>query len=402
MKTSNITKYKQLEIVDKIYMELMSCRLSGNIGLHSGTSGIALFLSYYDYIILNRAEISPRVFDILEFNIQWINSGKKIHTLCRGLSGFGWVCEHLREMKMLGNEDIEFLDDLDFVLYKQMLYDIKHENYDFLHGAIGVGTYFLSRFDKNEKSIGYVEELLTELEKSGIGCENNAIKWISVLNFETREKGYNISMSHGMSSIIAFLIRLCQLNFETERAEKLLSGAITYILEQITYREGGYSYFPMYSKENSSGFSYSRLAWCYGDLGIAYVLWHAAILMNNKELENMALKILYFNSNRVDLQSNGIYDANLCHGTAGVAQIFWNLYLNTNINKFSETTNYWIDQTLQMAKCPDGLAGFKFYQTDGEFVNSVSMLEGIAGIGLVLLSQLTDKKLTWDESLMLL
>lgn len=402
MKTSNIIKYKQLEIVDKIYMELMSCRLSGNIGLHSGTSGIALFLSYYDYIILNRTEISPRVFDILEFNIQWINSGKKIHTLCRGLSGFGWVCEHLREMKMLGNEDIEFLDDLDFVLYKQMLYDIKHENYDFLHGAIGVGTYFLSRFDKNEKSIGYVEELLTELEKSGIGCENNAIKWISVLNFETREKGYNISMSHGMSSIIAFLIRLCQLNFETERAEKLLSGAITYILEQITYKEGGYSYFPMYSKENSSGFSYSRLAWCYGDLGIAYVLWHAAILMNNKELENMALKILYFNSNRVDLQSNGIYDANLCHGTAGVAQIFWNLYLNTNINKFSETTNYWIDQTLQMAKCPDGLAGFKFYQTDGEFVNSVSMLEGIAGIGLVLLSQLTDKKLTWDESLMLL
>lgn len=395
-------KSKQLEIVDKIYMELMSCRLSGNIGLHSGTSGIALFLSYYDYIILNRKEISTRVFDILEFNIQWINSGKKIHTLCRGLSGFGWVCEHLRKMKMLGNEDIEFLDDLDFVLCKQMLYDIKHENYDFLHGAIGVGTYFLSRFDKNEESIGYVEELLTELEKNGIECENNAIKWISVLNFETGEKGYNISMSHGMSSIIAFLIRLYQLNFETERVEKLLSGAITYILEQITYKEGGYSYFPMYSKENSSGFFYSRLAWCYGDLGIAYVLWHAAILMNNKELENMALKILYFNSNRVDLQSNGIYDASLCHGTAGVAQIFWNLYLNTNINKFGEITDYWIEQTLQMAKYPDGLAGFKFYQTDGEFVNSVSMLDGIAGIGLVLLSQLTEKKLTWDESLMLL
>lgn len=397
-----IMKSSQLEIVDKIYMELMSCMLSGNIGLHSGTSGIALFLSYYDYTILNKTEISQRIFDIFDFNIQWINSGKKIHTLCRGLSGFGWVCEHLRKMKMLGDEDIEFLDDLDLVLCRQMLYDVKHENYEFLHGAIGVGTYFLSRFDKNKETIRYVQELLTELEKSGITCENNAVKWLSVLNYETGEKGYNISMSHGMSSIVAFLIRLHQLNFETIRVEKLLSSTITYILEQVTYKEGGFSYFPMYSKESSCDFPYSRLAWCYGDLGVAYVLWHASILMNNKVLENRALKMLYFNSNRLDLKSNGICDASLCHGTAGVAQIFWNLYLNTHINKFADATDYWINQTLLMSKHSDGLAGFKFYKADGEFDNSVGLLEGIAGVGLVLLSQLTDKKLTWDESLMLL
>ncbi|WP_348724379.1 lanthionine synthetase C family protein [Parabacteroides goldsteinii] len=397
-------KYKELEIVNSIYKELMSCDLSGNIGLHGGTSGIALFLSYYDNIILQKNEISQRVFQILEYNIQWINSGKKIHTLCRGLSGFGWLCEHLRKMDMLSNVNIEFLDDLDHVLYKQMIYDIKHENYEFLHGAIGVGTYFLSRFDKNKEVIGYIEELLIELEQKGILCESKSVKWLSVLNFQTGEKGYDISMSHGMSSIAAFLIRLHQLNFEVERVERLLASTIAYILEQITYKEGNISYFPTHSKESGYGLVYSRLAWCYGDLSIAHVLWRVAILMNNKELENTALRILYYNSNRLDLQSNGICDACLCHGTAGIAQIFWNIYLNTHINKFKETTEYWIHQTIQMAKHPDGLAGFKAWNTDeygGGYVNSVGLLEGIAGIGLVLLSQLTEKKLVWDESLML-
>ena len=397
-------KYKESRIVDSIYKDLMSCDLSGNIGLHGGTSGIALFLSYYDNIILQKNEISQRVFQILEYNIQWINSGKKIHTLCRGLSGFGWLCEHLRKMDMLSDVDIEFLDDLDPVLYKQMIYDIKHDNYEFLHGAIGVGTYFLSRFDKNKEVIGYIKELLTELEQKGIMCESKAVKWVSVLNFETGEKGYDISMSHGMSSIAAFLIRLHQLNFEVERVERLLASTITYILEQITYKEGNISYFPTHSKESNYGLLYSRLAWCYGDLSIAHVLWRVAILMNNKELENIALKILYFNSNRLDLQSNGICDAGLCHGTAGIAQIFWNMYLNTHINKFKETTEYWIHQTVEMAKYPDGLAGFKAWNANkygGGLVNSVGLLEGIAGIGLVLLSQLTEKKLVWDESLML-
>jgi hypothetical protein len=41
-------------------------------------------------------------------------------------------------------------------------------------------------------------------------CENGAINWLSVLDHEKGEKRYNISLSHDMSSIAAFLIRLHQ------------------------------------------------------------------------------------------------------------------------------------------------------------------------------------------------
>jgi len=402
MNNININLLNHIQIIENIHKELMASELSDNIGLHAGTSGIALFLSYYDRIIFGKNEISSRVMEILEHNIECINSGKLLYSICSGISGFGWLCEHLRKLEMLNREDIEFLDDLDPFLHKQMIFDIRKGRYDYLHGALGAGMYLLSRFDKKDVC-GYLEELLTELEKSGIECENGGIKWLSVLDYETGREGYNISLSHGMASMAAFFIRLHQLNFETKRVDKLLTQTITYILDQITYTEGRESNFPSYSKESNTGNFNSRLGWCYGDLGIAHVLWQAAVSLKNKVWEDTAIQILLHNSNRRDLQKNNIMDAGLCHGSAGVAHIFWNLYLNTRVQKFQETTDYWLSITMQMAKYTDGSAGFKAWLTEkhGGFVKSDSFLEGISGIGLALLSHLQSDKTVWDECLML-
>ena len=51
----------------------------------------------------------------------------------------------------------------------------------------------------------------------------------------------------------------------------------------------------------------------------------------------------------------------------------------------------------------NGLAGFKAWRIDaaGGPVESNTLLEGIAGIGLFLLSYLKIDKMTWDECFML-
>ena len=393
---------KYIQVIENIRKELMVSELSGNIGLHAGTSGIALFLAYYDRIIRKSKEISPRVMEILEHNIKQIESGVRLHTICSGISGFGWLCEHLRQLEMLSREEIDFLNDLDDFLYRQMMADVKRGYYDFLHGALGVGFYFLYRCDKKEVSI-YLDELLTALEKSAIHCENGAAKWISVINSKTGERGYNISLSHGMSSIAAFLIRLHQLNFETERAGKLLAQTINYILDQIIYTERSISYFPSFSKENSIGNNFSRLDWCYGDLGIASILWQAAIVLKNQEWESTAIQVLHHTANRRDLLTNGIRDAGICHGSASVAHIFWNLHVHTHIQKFAETVDYWLQVTMQMAKYDDGLAGYKAWRTEeaGGPVKSETLIDGIAGIGIVLLSFINKNEMAWDECFML-
>ena len=397
---STSSTYRQ--VIENIHKELMTSELSEDIGLHAGTSGVALFLAYYDRVIHQHNEVNPRLMEIVEHNITQIDSGNRQYTICRGISGFGWLCEHLRKLGMLNGEDIQFLDDLDPFLGRMMIADIRRGNYDLLHGAIGAGTYFLSRFDKKEVP-GYLEELLAELEKSVIPCENDSVKWLSILNHKTGEEGYNISLSHGMSSIVALLTRLYRLNFETERVASLLTRAITYILAQITYTENSNSYFPSYSKEHSSGYHNSRLGWCYGDLGIAHTLWQTAIALKDKELENTALRILCYNTTRRDMQKNNIRDAGLCHGSCGVAHIFWNLFLHTGIQEFRETTDYWLNITMLMAENSDGLTGLKPWRKDDDDSSEdpCSLLEGFSGIGLVLLSQLTGNKLAWDECLML-
>ena len=393
---------KFLKIIKSIQKELMTSELSGNIGLHAGTSGIALFLAYYDRIVQKKDYLSQRVYNILAHNIELIDSGCRQHTICSGISGFGWLCEHLTKTGMLNREDVEFLDHFDDFLFIKMMTDIKQGNYDYLHGAIGVGTYMLSRFDKQEIPM-YIEMLLSELEKSGIPCDNNSIKWESVLNKDTGEKGFNISLSHGMSSIAAFLIRLHQLNFETERVECLLTKTINYILSQSTYIEGNISYFPSYAKESSNGNNNSRLSWCYGDMGIALVTLRAARILKNEEWRKTSLRILLHNSLRRDLKQNRIMDACLCHGSAGIAHIFENIYLNTFVKEFRETSDYWLDITMKMARHSDGFAGFKSWYTEeyGGYKNADSLLEGIAGIGLVFLSHLEGNKMTWDECFLL-
>jgi len=56
-----------------------------------------------------------------------------------------------------------------------------------------------------------------------------------------------------------------------------------------------------------------------------------------------------------------------------------------------------------MTKFEDGLAGFKSWRTEeyGGLSNDLGFLEGIAGIGLALISSISDIEPAWDECLLL-
>ena len=79
------------------------------------------------------------------------------------------------------------------------------------------------------------------------------------------------------------------------------------------------------------------------------------------------------------------------------------MYLNTHIQEFYETVDYWMDVTNLMAKYEDGLAGYKAWRTEeyGGPEKTDTLLEGIAGIGLAILSRLNSSELAWDACLML-
>jgi len=331
-------------------------------------------------------------------------SDNYIYSFSNGLAGIGWALEYLEQKGHIEYNTNILLEDFDSVLSNVLEWEMKRGNYDFLHGALGIALYFISRIHKNENSSKILQQFAVQLNELGEKQPSGSIKWISVLDIETRKTGYNISLSHGMSSIAVILSKLYAMEgIDQKMIKNFLQGCVNYILEQEIDKDKYGSFFPSYAIESMEQIYGSRLAWCYGDLGVAMALWQAGVALQNETWKNKALEVLLFAAEkRRDLEKNFVKDAGLCHGTASIGHIFYRTWWNTHLPEFKHAADYWFDQTLKMATFADGLAGYKtWHGAQGIWINSFGLLEGVAGIGLALLSYYHEIEPTWDECLLL-
>ncbi|HLP44420.1 MAG TPA: lanthionine synthetase C family protein [Candidatus Kapabacteria bacterium] len=377
-------------------------KLNGNIGVMGGKAGVVLFFFYYAHLTMEEKYVDF-AHRLINETFDEINQDVTIHTMAGGLAGVGWMMEHLVQNDFVEADTDEILESLDPFLHKAMMFEIEKGNYDFLHGAVGVGTYFLSRLAKKESTL-YLKELIDHLDKikEKFDDMNGAIAWRSKLDHEKETVGFNLSLSHGLASIIVFLAKLLEKKIYTEKVSPLLDGAVRYMLAHKLDTAKFQSNFPSWIGTDYPATT-SRLAWCYGDLGIGAALWQAAQAAGNKEWEEVALKTLLHSTGRKDLQENTVIDAGLCHGASGIAHIYNRMYQQTGIAEFKESALYWLEQTLKMATYEDGYAGYKAWHTEkyGGWVPETGLLEGVAGIGLMIISILSDIDAAWDRCLFL-
>lgn len=381
------------QIADCIYNKIQNGSLEDGNGLYSGNFGILLFLFYY-----SRYSQSPKYISLVDSFSESLMSelGSKIdlHTYCSGLSGILYLFEFLRENEFIDIDIDEVESDLENYLIREMRKDIQNHNYDFMHGSLGVGLYFLKK-KTNELIIHELIEFLYSTAE--IDRVNKIAKWKSVIDIKTHKIGYNIALSHGISSIVIFLSRVVAGGSKDIRVKELLEYSVNYLLSQeIDFQLYG-SHFPIQSKENINK---SRLAWCYGDLGIALSLWQAGKAMNKDEWKNKALEIFIDSTKRLSPSENNVFDAGLCHGSAGIVMIYRRMYIETGRSEFLSATNYWVRQTLDIARFEDGLAGYKTYRKDSWICDN-SLLEGISGVGLMFTSYLLDDMQEWDDMFLL-
>ncbi len=370
-----------------------------SISLMSGRTGIALFLFYYarysgDKKCNHQAQL------LISSIFDEINSGKTYYTFAGGLAGIGWTINHLNQYKLFETYNDDPLYDIDQFLYNMMMMEIRSGNYDYLHGALGIGVCFLKVL--NEKRNRSLKKLTIELEKNSCKTANGGICWSSAMTSDTDQRGYNLGLSHGIASIIAFLTKVFLSNIEIQRTSELLSGAVSFLFQHIQDPAKNLSYFPNWVEKKSSPGS-SRLAWCYGDLGIASAIFAAAKATSNKDWEEKAIEILKYSTSRIDLKENAVTDAALCHGTAGIAHIYNRLHNYTKIIDFQGSAEYWFDESLKMAKFFNGIAGYLSpnFDTNTNYVNQAGLLEGATGIGLAMLAAISDVEPSWDEALLL-
>jgi lantibiotic modifying enzyme len=377
---------KLKDIVD--YLVNIENKDKNPAALLSGNMGIGLFLFYYARFIQSEY-YAEKAMEFLESAINTIDKNLN-HAFCNGISGVCWGVDHLIANGFIDIDNFDILNYFDGYLCRQAFFDLHfNRNNDFLHGAIGTSLYLLKRAEI--PNVKKMEENTINILNSYKIAINDSYYWESKIGDKI-----NISLSHGMSSICIFLSKAYQLKINHSVTQDLLQKSISFILSQEVQTPNRISIFPSFSLYEDH-YHISRLGWCYGDLGIALTLWHYASVMKDNIVKQKAIDILLFSALRKDLHKNAVIDGSICHGTAGIALIFKKMYYYTQKQEFLEAAIYWLSQTLKMSKYEDGIVGYK----SNAKTNSIDFLNGIAGIGMVLLSFLINDDSNWDECLLL-
>jgi hypothetical protein len=185
---------------------------------------------------------------------------------------------------------------------------------------------------------------------------------------------------------------------EVARARALLEGAVTFLLS-VAATGPAFGRYPPWLP-NTKPIS-SRLAWCYGDLGVAVALVGAGVHARVPAWTREGLALAHGCSSRT-LDQTHIHDASICHGAAGIAHMFHRLGRMTNDETLLVAARAWIVETLRM-QTDAPIAGYpRVYEVAGELVmeEDATLLTGCTGVALVLHAAISEVDPSWDRLLL--
>ncbi len=388
------------KLVQEQYHEL------DDIGVLGGQAGAAMF-QFYCAQYFDDDSYSQTGVEIISNCIDKINNGYSLPSYCNGIAGFGWTLQHMADNDFVELNLDELLAPFDDYLFNQMEFEFNKNYFDLLHGALGYGFYFLKRYaspnasQKNKKKYSnFLTELVNSMERIALKDGEN-LKWKSPLSNRKRSKGFNLSLSHGMSSIIYLSFKMFNNDIQKAKTSNLVYKAINYISKYQSIDNTGNSLFPNWIEPGIPNEYQSRVAWCYGDIGIGKAFEWAGYVLKNNDLEVKAKDILLHTSTRRNIGNTLVKDAGFCHGSFGNAHIFNQLGNSYEEKKFEKAAQFWLKDGLSR-KTIDNNQPYKHLSgTPPIWDFHLSLLEGISGIGLVMIDFLSEKENTWDECLML-
>ncbi len=365
--------------------------------LMGGTSGLLLLLSNcHKHFYFNDDEL---IHEIL--NDTWMNPFLETNkTFCTGISGFYWILVNLNERGLVDDASLSVINYKDLEI--KSLEFIRMGNYDFLHGCIGIAYSLLFMWSRGlYKDIHpYTQAVLEEI-RIQMDNESGMLHDYDFASNKTKPNKVNIGLAHGIPSVLKYSLD-CYKNGVCPNLSKLISEKIIeYLMEHSNVNKNASYYgYSIDKDEISVG---SRLAWCYGDLTIAYVLYQASIVLNRSEVCEYAMEIFSHCIARREMDNTGVFDASFCHGSAGIAHIYNKMWHQTGDDRFKQASEYWLQETLNYSHFEDGIIGYKKFDPEmngGIYVNDTSLLEGTIGIALVLFSYISND-FDWDYCMLL-
>ena len=375
-----------------------------------GHAGFALYLAYRSRSCNGIAPEEGRVAELLEGSIAMISESRSLPELIGGFPGVAWTIEHLRRHGLDFGEDDpnESIDEaLETSLRESPSPRHWSWHFDLTLGLAGVGVYALERMPRPgaRRLLESIVHRLSELSDStpaGIAWRSEPELLPAKARDRTPEGCYNLGVAHGLPGVIAFLGQVCGAGVAVDEARRLLDGAVSWMFAQrFSPDQGGY--FPAWVAPNGTPPA-RRVAWCYGNPGLAIALLVAARHVKDARWEEEAIRIALDSARCVDPEESQVVESCLCHGSAGNGHLFNRLFHATGDERFLEAARIWFERTFEFRRPGQGVAGFKSrgYLPDGSegWVDDPGFLNGAVGIGLALMAATSSVEPEWDRLIM--
>lgn len=320
-------------------------------------------------------------------------------SLFGGFAGIGWTIEHLRRTVVRqpvdGSGVEDPLKDIDDIVLSRLQHPRWHGHYDLIGGLAGIGIFFLERLPLLTAYQG-IKLILNHLEQQAEQT-GSGITWFTPAQLVPESQrqecpaGYfNLGLAHGVPGVVQFLGEVVAAGIEQPRAQRLLDGAVQWIIScpQPASAASRFSNWIAAGQELKS----SRLAWCYGDLGLAASLHHTAERLRRKDWRQFAQALL---DRCLARSPDQVKDAGLCHGAMGIAHIFNRAYQVNQESRYKIAANCYYGLGLRL------IADQEMRTSEHASTPDISLLEGKIGIMLALISGLDPVEPWWDRRLSL-
>jgi lantibiotic biosynthesis protein len=366
--------------------------------LAQGRSGVALFFAY-----LGRAlgDDDSRAFAsrLVEESLDAAAGQAALQYLFQGLTGVAWTVAHV-DGWLFDLRDADPNDAVDDALLGLVTSAPWRGEYDLLSGLAGIGVYARERLPR-AVAVELLSEVVTRLTELADQDPRYPFWWTPSERLPAHIRprfptgAWNLGAAHGVPGVIGLLALASAAGVASR---PLMGRAVDWMMAQQLPAEDNAA-FPSFQAPNAVA-ARSRLAWCYGDAGIAGVLLLAARLAGVPAWEEAAVTIAERAAAAPPVQS-GVVDASVCHGSAGLAHIFNRLYQATRSPVLHAAADSWLEHVLDAWRPGVGVGSFVPPAGEGRLTPQPGFLTGAAGVGLVLLAACTPLEPRWDRLLLL-
>jgi len=372
-------------------------------GVLDGRAGIALFFSRH-YKLTGNIDSLSMLQKLIGECTDYLSGDDFTHSFCSGFTGIAWAIHHLAEQQLIKHPDDATWRYFDHTVAEFTMEELNRGIYDFLQGGLGGVPYLLARHPNgdSEKVLVRVVDALASLADR----DENGIRW---KDFRTRIKAfdyrdepvYNLGLAHGIPSVISILSMIYKKGIARKKAKELIDGSVDWLLNQKNRSAGSISVFPTYiSLQGKKIANASRLGWCCGDLGAVVALNHAGFALNHPLYKNLSEKILLHTRMSRTCENGLIDDASLGHGSMGVSHIYRRMYRTLGQPWLRQEADRWLETSLGMLPDADAPLAFNGHMHTSGMAKH-NLIEGLAGIGLALMSSINAKDASWDRSFLI-